>query len=260
MTLHQKLGSFAAGWLLLAAGGNVLAEDLYLAEGNVFPGRLQLSEGFTAERLIHNRATRPDPAYPRAVTKLAQVAVGPEGKIYFCSGLDGSLMHLLDGRNEIQACEFPGQIRDLACSGEEHTVYFSVVPTPQNGEPLADGKIYRRDFWDGRPTEVATIRQADIGGHWWGTFTISGGAIYLATLEPQSRLFKLTEGRPVQVFLDNTARIQGLAAGYDGSFFVATGGARVYRTADFQHFEPVLATSRNLTDVALRAAADSPRP
>ena len=236
------------------------AEDLFLADGSVLPGQIWLSEGGTTERPVHRRAARPDPAFPRAIMKLNQVAVGPDGKIYFASGLDGSVMHLLDGRNEIQSIEFPGQIRDLACTGEEHVVYFSVVPTPQSGEALADGKIYRRDLWEGRPTEVATIRQADVGNNWWGTFTIKDGAIILATLGDSSRLYKLTSSGPRPIFERNVFAIHGLAVGAGGDFWFTSGAGKVYRTGDFENVEAALVTDRRLSDVSLRASADAPRP
>ncbi len=165
-------------------------------------------------RAAHRASPRPqaNPAFPRAIMKLGQIAVAPEGKVYFASGLDGSIMHLLDNRHEIQVMEFDGQIRDLACSSEEHTIYFSVVPTPQNGEPLADGKIYRRDLWAGRPTEVATVRQADVGGNWWGTFTIRAGVVYLATLDGPSRLYKLNGNTLERVFEQNVSAVKSLTA------------------------------------------------
>jgi hypothetical protein len=252
------------GLVALAGASNfaaaVVAEDLYLAEANVFPGRLLVSEGGTAERVVHRRQPRPDRAYPSAVMKLQHIAVGPDGKVYYCSGLDGSLMHLLDGRNEIQSFEFSGQIRDLACTGEEHTVYFSVVPTPQNSEPLADGKIYRRDFWDGSATEVATVRQADVGGNWWGAFAIHDGVIYVATLDERSRFFKLTGDGPQPVFADNAFRVTGFTPGAGGEFFFTTGDGNVYRTSDFASADAVLRTDRRLSDVSVRAASESPRP
>jgi len=50
---------------------------------------------------------------------------------------------------------------------ERMVALVSVVPTPQNGEPLADGKIYRRDLWAGEPSEFAVVRQSQVGGNWW---------------------------------------------------------------------------------------------
>jgi hypothetical protein len=248
------------GVSLALSAGSLRGEDLFLAEGIVLRGLIGLRDGGRAERSTNGRAARPDPAFPHAIMKLNQVAVGPDGKIYFASGLDGSVMHLLDGRHEIQSFEFPGQVRDLACTGEEHTVYFSVLPTPQNGERLADGKIYRRDLWEGRPTEVAAIRQADVGGNWWGTFTIKDGAILIATLETPSRIFKLTSSGPVRVFEQNAFAIHGLAAGAGSDFWFTSGAGKVYRTHDFENAEPALVTERRLSDVSLRASPDSPRP
>lgn len=247
-------------YVLAFAAGGAFAEDLFLADGSVHPGQLWLSEGFTADRAIHYREPRPNPAYPRAIMKLAQTAVDSEGKIYFCSGLDGSLMHLLDGRNEIQVLEVEGQVRDLACTGETHTLYYSTVATPQEGAALADGTIWRRDFYDGRPTVLATIRQADIGGQWWGAFTIKGGHAYIATLHEPSRLYKLTSDGPVRVYEGNRHRITGFAAGAGDDFFFTTGSGKVYRTTDFATVEPVLETSHRLSDVTLRAGADWARP
>jgi hypothetical protein len=148
--------------------------------------------------------------------KLGQVAVGPDHKVYFASGLDGYVLHLLDGMHEVVSFEFPGQVRDLETGAEEHTVYFSVVATPQNGEPLADGKIYRRDMWAGQPSEFATVRQSQIGGNWWGTFAIQHGTVYIATFESPSRVFKLTTSGPEQVFGANRFQIHGLASADEG--------------------------------------------
>jgi hypothetical protein len=246
--------------VLHALAGRSLGERYFLAEQGTFPGKLSASDDGAAVRVVHRREPRPDRAYPSAVMKLQHVAVGPDAKIYYCSGLDGSLMHLLDGRHEIQSCEFPGQIRDLATTGEEHTIYFSVVPTPQNGEPLADGKIYRRDFWEGAATEVATVRQSDVGGNWWGTFTIREGVVYLATLESPSRLFQLTGNGPQRVLADNNHRIVGLTTDAAGAFLFTTGDGQVWRTSDFAAIDVVARTNLRLSDIAVRPAPDAPRP
>lgn len=244
----------------LASPTIAAAEDLFLASNVELPGKLWLSQGGTAERLIHARAGKADPAFPRAIMKLAQVAVSPDNKVYYCSGLDGSIMHLLNGRHEIQILEINGQIRDLACTNEPQTIYYSVVPTPQNGEPLADGAIYRRDMGEGSPTIVATIRQADVGGNWWGTFTISNGAIYISTLEDSSRIFRVAGDNASSFATANGFRIHGLSACGDGSFYFVNGSDKVFRTTNFAAAESVLATIRRFSDVALRTLADSPRP
>jgi hypothetical protein len=238
---------------------NANAEDLYLTDGSAFPGQLWLSEGGTAERSILRRETRANAAYPTAIMKLSQATVGPEGHVYYCSGLDGHVMHLLEGRNEVLSFEFAGQVRDLASTGEEHTVYFSVVPTPQDGERLADGKIYRRDLWDGAPSEVLTVRQDDVGGNWWGTFTIKDGVVYIATLGDNARIYRVT-GRGAELAFETRVRIDGLTTGPDGDFYFVGGDRKVYRTRDFERFETALETDRRLTDVTLRAAREGVRP
>ena len=236
------------------------ASDLILTDGRAFPGQLWESQSGAPARPIHRREATADPAYPRAAMKIAHATVGPDGKIYFVSGLDGYVIHLLDGRNEVLSFEFPGQIRDVDSGNEEHTVYFSVVPTPQNGEPLADGKIYRRDLWAGHPSEAATVRQSEIGGGWWGTFAIQDGTAYIATFESPSRLFKLTSAGPEPVFTANRFKIHGLTADDEGSFLVTDGTGTVYRTRDFVTVEPVLQTDGNFTDVSLRPAAPTTGP
>ncbi len=264
MTYELPVWSHFLGTVLLltaiAPARPASAEDVFLAPSGVFPGQMWLSEGGTAPRIVHRREPQANPAFPRAIMKLGQIAVAPEGKVYFASGLDGSIMHLLDNRHEIQVMEFDGQIRDLACSSEEHTIYFSVVPTPQNGEPLADGKIYRRDLWAGRPTEVATVRQADVGGNWWGTFTIRGGVVYLATLDGPSRLYKLNGNTLERVFEQNVSAVKSLTAGPDGDFWFTTNDQQVYRTRDFVTVTSVLRGELNWNDVSLRQGQENPRP
>lgn len=224
------------------------AEDLWLADGKAFPGRIFQSAGGGTERLIHQRQAVANQAFPQAAMKLGHIAISVEGSFYFCSGLDGYVLGLLDGRNEVLSFEFGGQVRDISCGDEEHTVYFSVVPTPQNGEPLADGKIYRRDIWQGQPAEIATVRQSEVGGNWWGNFTVCKGVVYLATFESPSRLFKLTSSGPEPVFTDNQLNIEGFAAVGD-EFLVADGTGRIVKTTDFTTFTPALEGENNFTDV-----------
>lgn len=239
--------------LLLAVGfgSTALGDELLLTDYRTFPGELWQSHTAGSEsRLIRREATA-NPAYPRAIMKLAEVTVDPDGQIYYCSGLDGCVLALLDRRNEVLSFEFPGQIRDIDSGNEQHTVYFSVVPTPQNSESLADGKIYRRDIWAGQPVEVATIRQADVGNNWWGTFTMAGGTPYIATLDNPSRLFKITSAGPEPVFTTNRAKIVGLAATPDGKFLFTDGTNKVYRTADFNTVDTAYDSARPVSDVAI---------
>jgi hypothetical protein len=253
--------AFAALAAFVLAARPAGAEDFFLAEAGTNTGKLWRSEAGAPEQLYHNRAARANPAYPHAIMKLNQTAIGADGAVYYCSGLDGCLMHLLDGRHEIMLFEFAGQIRDLATTGESHTVYFSVVPTPQNDEPLADGKIYRRDLWEGAAEEVAVVRQTDVGGNWWGTFAIADGVVYLATLHSPSRIYKVVPGgAPIRVFETSTFEIRGLTAGPVRDFFFSTADGGVHRTSDFRQTTAVLASQRRWADISTRPPADAPRP
>ncbi len=191
--------------------------------------------------------------------KLGQIAVAPEGKVYFASGLDGSIMHLLDNRHEIQVMEFDGQIRDLACSSEEHTIYFSVVPTPQNGEPLADGKIYRRDLWaDVRPKSrpCGKPMSAAIGG---ARSRFAAGSF----ISPRSMVragSKMNGNTLERVFEQNVSAVKSLTAGPDGDFWFTTNDQQVYRTRDFVTVTSVLRGELNWNDVSLRQGQENPRP
>jgi hypothetical protein len=161
-------------------------------------------------------------------------------------------MHLLDGRHEVLSFEFAGQVRDVACSDEEHVVYFSVVPTPQGDEPLADGKIYRRDLWQGQPTEVATVKQNEVGRAWWGNFAIRNRELYVATLEDSSRVFKLTSSVPEMVATVAGHKLSGFS--WDGvRWLLAEGTGRIYRTADFATIEDAFVAVKPIGDVAVKS-------
>lgn len=253
--MNPRLIPTALVWTLifLARATQSWSAEYWLADQKAFPGGIwHAADGDAGERLIHRREATADPAFPRAIMKVGQVAAAPDGAFYFCSGLDGCVLGLLDGRHEVLSFEFDGQIRDLSCGGEEHAVYFSVVPTPQNGEPLGDGKIYRRDLWAGAPAEVATVRQAEVGGNWWGTFCVRDGVIYLATTEETSRLYRLTSGTPEPIYLANSRRILGFEAEGDG-FLAADGSGDIVRTTDFTSFELVRHSAVKASDVTSAA-------
>lgn len=251
-------GFFAT--LVFTLASNLYADDLFLAAGNEFPGRLRLSEGDGAPSVVFSRQERPNPAYPNAQMKLSRVAVAVDRSVYYCSGLDGSVMHLLDGQHEIQVLEIEGQIRDLACTNEPHTIYYSVVPTPQEGEALQDGLIYRRDFQSGSPELVARIPQADVGGNWWGTFCILDSEIILLTNESPNRVFKWSGGAVTHEFGHNTLSLSGITVSNDRKFLVSARTGHVHETTDFQAFRTVLSTSLPLTDLSVSATETGGRP
>jgi hypothetical protein len=257
MFANLERGVLAA--LVFVAGSSIAAaSDLLLVDGKVFPGQLWESREGQPERILFREQATPNRAYPNAVMKIGHVTTGPDGKIYFASGLDGYVLHLLDRKNEVVSFEYPGQVRDLDATQEEHTVYFSVVATPQNGAALADGKIYRRDLWAGQPSETFTVAQAQVGGNWWGTFAMQNGNTYIATLDNPSRIFRLSTSGPERVFAGNRYPIQGLTAAADGSFYFTDGTPAVYRTTDFDTVETVFRGSRPFGDAAIEPTVVRP--
>jgi hypothetical protein len=246
----------------ITASGVASGAEYWLADRASFPGGVWHVDTAGRAELSHRRQTKADQAYPNAITKISQVAAAPDGAFYFISGLDGYVIGLIDnGQNEVLAFEVDGQIRDIACGGEEHVVYYSVVPTPQDGEPLADGKIYRRDLWQGEPAEVATIHQADVGGNWWGTFCVRDGVITIVTTDftpvkvgqppIPSRLFNLAGGAPEPIESPNTRRILGIEADANG-YLIADGTQSIVRTVDFTSFRPALFSPVRASDVTVR--------
>ncbi len=247
-----SLAVIASALTLAAASKHAIGAEYWLADRGAFPGGVWHVADGGRERLVHRREATADPAFPAAIMKVGRVAAAPDGAFYFCSGLDGCVLALIDGgRHEVLSFEVDGQVRDIACGGEDHVVYFSVVPTPQDGEPLADGTIYRRDLWQGVAAKVATIHQADVGGNWWGTFCVRDGVLTIATLDESSRLFRLTSGAPEAVYEVNTRKILGLEAAGD-HFYLTDGSGEVVRTVDFTTFEPVHRAAINASDVTVR--------
>jgi len=236
------------------------ADELFLTETNAFPGKLVVCRDGRTIDGVHRRPVAADPAYPNAVMRASQVALDVDGKIYFCSGLDNYVMHYVPGGHEIAVLEAEGQIRDVACTEEPQVVYYSVLDTPQNGMPLGDGRIYRRHLGEGAPRLMTTVRQSDVGGNWWGAFTVLDGVIHLATFEPDSRIFKWTGDRPVPVATATHFQITGLARPNASEFLFTTDSGKVYRTRDFSTCEAVAATDIQLRDVAIRPFAGAVRP
>lgn len=257
------LGFFCALTVVGSTAASVArGAEYWLADRASFPGGVWHVNTAGRAELSHRRLAKADQAYPNAITKIAQVAAAPDGAFYFVSGLDGYVIALMDnGQNEVLAFEVEGQIRDIACGGEEHVVYYSVVPTPQDGAALADGKIYRRDLWQGEPAEVATVHQADVGGLWWGTFCVRDGVITIVTTDftptkpgqppTPSRLYRLTGGTPEPIETPNTRRILGIEADANG-YLIADGTQSIVRTVDFTSFTPGLFSPVRASDVTAR--------
>jgi hypothetical protein len=157
------------------------------------PGRLQL-------RTVYRRPETPRDERGQPVPRLGSLTQGPDG-IYFCSGLDGLIFRLQNGV-EKAVYDHDGQIRHVEYDDAPGKLLFSVVPTPQNHAPLADGAIHMLDLPTKRIVSTIRIAQRDVGRDWWGQFAVSGKDIHVAT---RSTIYRLNFGldrdpMPVEVW------------------------------------------------------------
>lgn len=134
----------AVALVLSCSATAACAESLWFADASAYPGKVWRNSGSGGPTVTHHRLAKADRAYPNAVMKVAQIAIDVEGNLFFCSGLDNYVIRLVDGRHEILPFpEAPGQVRDVSCSMEPHTVYYSIVPTPQENAARRTGSRSR---------------------------------------------------------------------------------------------------------------------
>lgn len=238
-----------ASFLVVTGFAAAFGQDLYLADAAHFPGVLWLSREGRPERVVHRRDVKPLASAPGMIPRLAQVCVLPGGKQFFCSGLDGYVFHNLNG-HEVVSGDHKQQVRDLAPGDDDHTYYFSVVSTPQNGEPLAEGRIYRHDLYDGGPRLVATVKQEIVGNDWWGTFARKGEDFYVVTLRSPVRIYRLNGADAELKWESAERRVTALTFDGDGQPVIASGGTDIIRLRDFTDAQVLLRAERNMTEVA----------
>jgi hypothetical protein len=141
-------------------------------------------------------------------------------------------------------------------------VLYSVVPTPQGSEPLADGAIYQLNTRTGTASKLITVRQADVGNGWWGAFAVHAGQIYLGTIGRggQPSTIYRAGGRPAVAYTLPGEEIHGMTFSAAGQLYVANGGSKVLRIDGMRSHRTVLdLPSRNLSHVAFRPPAGGVR-
>lgn len=264
MSWIARTWSVVFSWVALSLGllpipvAGLSAEELHLATCNEAGGVLSVPE--LVGSLRWNRVRLPD---HQVVAKALpgpsrQVAIDAMGVRYEVSGRDGRIIRH-DGELQTVVFESPGRIHDIVCTGESKVVYVAAVPMSLEGG-VQDGGIYRIDLRTRRSTLVMAVRQSEVGGQWWGTFTIRDGAFVIATNDSPSRLFKLTAEKPLPIHAGNRFSISGMTTDELGHLLFTTGESKLYRTADFTSVESLAELDEPIGDVTLRAPASLKLP
>jgi hypothetical protein len=226
------------------------ADDLLLADGEAWPGRLLLHRGDSLQTLL----VRPDAPAEDAVPRVQSVTTLADGRIVFCSGLDRHLFVL--GADGERLWHHGGYLARCVRTDTDGTLYWSGLETPRDGAPLPDGFIYAWDAAAEAPRTVLTFSQGDVGHEWWGAFDVRDGRVYVGTLSGQTRIYDVTEVPLRHVAtLPLAARAFRFAA--DGSLCACDGQGRLYRFADWQRAaagDLVLESSTPFVDFAFPAA------
>lgn len=238
----------------VASVATLYGEELFVTHNQHWPGLYWKIEGpdreFEAMRRDVAAATTLN-----TIPRVANVAVLPDGRQFFVSGLDNAIMNNLDG-HEVTVFTVDGQIRDIDCGRETNAIYFSVVPTPQAGEALQDGKIYRRDLYAATNELVATVPQNQVGGNWWGAFAVKDGAIIVGVNHANgSKFYKVNGGHVEAVMATSEFQVAGFNFDNNGDLVFTTGTPKIYRTTDFSRVDPVHVARQNLNDVFVKKNA-----
>lgn len=274
-SIRQFLLSLVALLGLFAAACPARAEWAF-AEFSPWPGEIKLAARGPEPRLYYRRPTTLSPNDGRAWPRLCTLTCAePGGPIYFASGLDSRIYQLGHGRERLvfdaAGLEKPGpQIRFVRMNRGNSYLYFSVVPTPQDGAPLSDGTIYALNLERKQVDFSIPVAQTDVGRDWWGAFLpddSTEGGLFLAS---RSDLYYLPRDRsaPRQFFhseqpLSTVVKKRNA----DGTSYLlygtAAGTLRDLDLKSLKHRQVVQLPTQDLADVTVmvsRPAAATPPP
>ncbi len=184
-----RLSFFALSVLLSLLTGTRVRAELAYAEYGPWPGIIQVASPAATSRLYYRRPLTLTPNDGQAWPRLCTLTCSDTGATYFASGLDSRIYQLFGGHEQMlydaaQVEKRPPQIRCVRSVPGNPYLYFSAVPTPQNGAPLSDGTIYALNLRGNRVDYSIPVSQATVGGDWWGAFLPEvgkGGGFYLAS-------------------------------------------------------------------------------
>jgi hypothetical protein len=234
--------------MLLTAWAQV--DDLWLANSADFRGRVRVSHQGDPPKVIYTRPQLAYPADPQAVMRIAQLAVGRDGTLFFCSGQDGAIWRVAADEPETRVLTNSGTVCDLAFDADTAALYFSTVQAVDSATKQREGRILRVDLASGGSEEVLRVGVTDVEGSWRGVFTVQDGVFFLATDDSPSRIYRVAGGEFQRVYRYNPRRVTGLSIAASGEFLVADDSSEIWSTRTFSVFSEVIATEFGISDVA----------
>jgi hypothetical protein len=244
-----KLFSLVA--LVLLASGAVRADELLLADPQLWPGEIFTTDGHRPEQRIFRLNPQPRAGRGGAVPRIASVAALQPDEIYFCSGLDGRVQRVDRATGEHDVIyTHAGLIRELAIHPSTGELNFSQVDAAEHGEPLRGGGVYRLDRQRGRAELVYEADQAALGHGWLGPLAFSEGKLHLATQSAPSRVVRVQGKELKTIFQTEDFRIRGLAFANE-RLLLLSGDGRLLEVTDPQRVREVMKFSHNFTSVVV---------
>lgn len=226
------------------------ADEFLLADAQLWPGEIFTSDGHRAERRIFRLRAERLPEGKGSVPRIAGIAAGRADEIYFCSGLDGHIHRWNRTTGELKLLyTHMGQVRDLCTHPKTDELYFSEVPTPERGEPLSGGAVYRFDRRAAAAQLACAVDQTALDRSWHGALALSGARLYLATQGAPSRVVRVEGKELVTVFKTADFCIHGLAFA-DERLLLLSGDGRLLEAIDDEHAREVAQYGHNFTNLA----------
>ncbi|MFN0020627.1 MAG: hypothetical protein ACKVP0_20405 [Pirellulaceae bacterium] len=254
------LSAALAGTLLGVNVASAYTPNLFLADNNRWPGAI-IKVTREGERDWHvvNPADLPRDAR-EAVPRIGSVAISPRGEVFYCSGLDG-LIYKLEGGRPIVVHHHGPPVRDLGFGSQPDILFFSVVRTPQNGEPLTDGEIYRKNVRTGDYGRLGVVRQDEVGGNWWGSLAVHRGQLYISTMGRTSRILRQRTTGWETLMEASSHVIQGIDFENGGDLYFVAGTGMIHRSTNLRDIENVTESrDSRFVDLALEPEGASDLP
>ncbi len=222
------------------------AEDVLLADGRAWPGRMLTAQAGRVDLFFTRGGSLPDGAVPR----VQSLTTLPSGQVVSCSGLDRMIFELVPGGERVvhQGGYLARQVR----TDRDGTVYWSGLETPLDNNPLPDGFIYSWNPSTSETRTVLTFSQGDVNHDWWGAFDVRDGRVLVGTFHHPTRIYDVSVS-PVALVYELPLAATAFRHAQDGSLWACDGQGKLFRFADAtrpEHPETIVDTPTAFVDFA----------